>query len=114
MARAVALDNSLAQSASSVSPQLVDLVSLSLRQALGGVELTVGMSSGSFNTSDVKMFMKDVGTSGRVNPVEVLYAAFPAFLSVNASYGAWLLRPVLDYAGSPGWAQAYAPKDIGE
>lgn len=80
---------------------------------MAGTELTVGGRAGSFNTSDVKMFMKDVGATGRVNPVEVLYAAFPLFLSVNASYGAWLLTPVLDYASSPGWQQPYAPRDIG-
>ena len=88
-------------------------MSIAARQAIAGTELTVGGSAGSFNTSDVKMFMKDIGSSGRVNPVEVLYASFPFFLSVNASYGAWLLQPVLDYASSPGWTQLYAPRDIG-
>ena len=80
---------------------------------MAGTELTVGGSAGSFNTSDVKMFMKDIGSSGRVNPVEVLYASFPFFLSINASYGACLLKPVLDYASSSAWTQPYAPRDIG-
>ncbi|EKM54251.1 uncharacterized protein PHACADRAFT_146023 [Phanerochaete carnosa HHB-10118-sp] len=111
--RAEAFDAALAKNASSTSPHLVDLVSIAARQAMAGTELTVGGSAGSYNTSDVKMFMKDVGPSGRVNPVEVLYSAFPFFLSVNGSYGGWLLKPVLDYASSPAWTQPYSPRHIG-
>ncbi|EKM54239.1 uncharacterized protein PHACADRAFT_257947, partial [Phanerochaete carnosa HHB-10118-sp] len=111
--RAEAFDTALAKNASSTSPHLVDLVSIAARQAMAGTELTVGGSAGSYNTSDVKMFMKDVGPNGRVNPVEVLYSAFPFFLSVNGSYGGWLLKPVLDYASSPVWTQPYSPRHIG-
>ena len=117
MQRAEALDTALAANASSISPHLADLVAIAARQAMAGTELTVGGSAGSYNTSDVKMYMKEVGATGstaRVNPVEVMYSAFPFFLTVNASYGGWLLRPVLDFAASPGWAnQPYAPRDIG-
>ncbi|GJE94471.1 hypothetical protein PsYK624_106410 [Phanerochaete sordida] len=112
--RAESLDLALATNASAVSPHAADLVSLAARQAFAGTELTVGGSGTSFNTSDVKVFMKDLGATGRVNPVEVMYAAFPAFLSVNATWGGWLLRPVLDFAASPVWQQAYAPRDIGD
>lgn len=111
--RAESLDLALATNASAVSPHAADLVSLAARQAFAGTELTVGGSGTSFNTSDVKVFMKDLGATGRVNPVEVMYAAFPAFLCVNATWGGWLLRPVLDFAASPVWQQAYAPRDIG-
>ena len=66
-ARAVALDNRIMTAASSVSAHYSDLVSLAARQAMGGIELTIAQSSSSssgWNTSDVKMIMKDVGTSG--------------------------------------------------
>ncbi|GJE94479.1 hypothetical protein PsYK624_106490 [Phanerochaete sordida] len=112
--RAESLDLVLAINASAVSPHAADLVSLAARQAFAGTELTVGDSGTSYNTSDVKIFMKDLGASRRVNPVEVMYAAFSAFLSVNATWGGWLLRPVLDFAASPMWRQAYAPRDIGD
>ncbi len=49
-----------------------NLMVLALRQAMGGTELTIGNTSANipgdpnnqWNTSDVKMFMKDLGTSG--------------------------------------------------
>ncbi|GJE95228.1 DUF4965 and DUF1793 domain-containing protein [Phanerochaete sordida] len=43
-----------------------------------------------------------------------MFSAFPFFLSLNVSYGAWLLKPVLDYASSPNWSYPYAPGDIGD
>lgn len=49
----------------------------------------------------------------RVTPVEVLYASFPAFLYVNASYGGYLLEPILEYSNSTLWTFPYAPKDLG-
>ena len=49
----------------------------------------------------------------RVNAVEVLYQSFPFFLSLNASYGGWLLSPVLDFASSNAWSHPFAPRDIG-
>ena len=49
----------------------------------------------------------------RVNAVELMYAAFPFFLTVNASYAGWLLDPVLEFASSPSWPYTYAPRDIG-
>lgn len=52
----------------------------------------------------------------RVNAVEVLYQSFPFFLSLNASYGSWLLSPVLEFASSSAWSSnhQFAPRDIGQ
>lgn len=75
LARATALDQSIMSAATDIdsSGHYTDLVSLAARQAMGGTELTVGRNtsrdaSGStqWNTSDVKMFMKNVGTDGYV------------------------------------------------
>ncbi|KIP05603.1 hypothetical protein PHLGIDRAFT_108072, partial [Phlebiopsis gigantea 11061_1 CR5-6] len=116
--RAETLDAALERNASTVSSHYADLVALTARQTMGTTELTVGVASdGSFNLSDVKMFMKDLGGPGptgqRVNPVEVMYSSFPFFLSLNASYGGWLLSPVLEFASSNAWGNPYAPRDIG-
>lgn len=46
--------------------------------------------------------------------MEGLYEAFPFFLYVNASYGGWLLEPVLEFANTSRWTFPYAPQDIGE
>jgi hypothetical protein len=62
--RANNLDAGLTKNASAISAHYADLVSVAARQAMAGVELTVGGSDGAWNQSDVKMFMKDLGTSG--------------------------------------------------
>ena len=62
--RATTLDNRIRNDAAAISPQYVDLVSLAARQAIGATELTIANGTdGKWNTSDVKMFMKDVGSS---------------------------------------------------
>ncbi|KAJ3557496.1 hypothetical protein NM688_g1439 [Phlebia brevispora] len=118
--RATVLDQKILNDAATVSTHYADLVSLAARQAMGGTELTIVMSSAdstNFNTSGVKMFVKDIvgETIGRVNAVEGLYAAFPFFLYLNATYGGYLLEPVLEYANTSSWTPAnlYAPSDIG-
>jgi hypothetical protein len=61
--RAQQLDHNILQSATSVTNALGDLVSLAIAQVFGSTQLTVGTddTSGSFNKSDVMMFMKNVG-----------------------------------------------------
>ncbi len=54
--RALALDKKIMDDAANVSPHYVDLVSLSVRQTMGGLDITVPDNK---NTSDVKIFMKD-------------------------------------------------------
>ena len=93
--------------AAKISTNYVDLVSLSARQAMSGLDITVGSDA-----SDVLIFMKDVGTSQRVNPVEKMYAAFPAYLYLNASLGAKMLEPLLD-AQDDLSGQAFAAQDLG-
>ncbi|KAL7281458.1 hypothetical protein ACG7TL_004773 [Trametes sanguinea] len=98
--RAIAFDEAIIGNASKISPHYVDLVSLGLRQTMGSLDITVPTSSdGTPNASDVRIFMKDVGASspsGRVSPVERIYAALPALLYVNASLIKPLLAPLLD------------------
>ena len=67
--RAIALDQKILTAAANVSEHYADLVSLAARQAMGGTELTIGQSTShsgqlEWDTGDVKMFMKNVGTDG--------------------------------------------------
>ena len=67
--RAIALDQKILAAATNVSDHYADLVSLAARQAMGGTELTIGQTMSSsgqveWDTGDVKMFMKNVGTDG--------------------------------------------------
>ncbi|KAH9935633.1 uncharacterized protein B0H18DRAFT_1082345 [Fomitopsis serialis] len=106
MTRSTQLDNEITQNATNISSEYSDLVSLAARQTFGAIDIT-------WNTSDVMIFMKDMGTSRRVNPVEVMYAAFPMFLYVNASYGGSLLKPLLEFQTSRMYSLPYAASDLG-
>ncbi|KAI0325215.1 DUF1793-domain-containing protein [Cubamyces sp. BRFM 1775] len=116
MERAIAFDEALMETASQISPHYADLLSLATRQALGSLDITVSTDAdGRPNASDVRIFMKDVGSStatARVNPVERIYAALPALLYVNASLVGPLLAPLLDAQDSL-TNIPYAAPDIG-
>ena len=111
-------------------------MSLATRQTIGATEITIGRDTtdpSKFNTSDVMIFMKNLEVNGydfvcvlrssltvvdnvsrTVNPVTDMYAAFPFFLNLNASYCGYMLEPVLAFASSPQWSLSYPPPDIGE
>jgi hypothetical protein len=62
--RAQKLDQKILQGAAPVSNLLGDLVSLATAQVYGSTQLTIGTDArGNFNTSDVMMFMKNIGGS---------------------------------------------------
>ncbi|TCD67396.1 hypothetical protein EIP91_012431 [Steccherinum ochraceum] len=112
--RSIALDAKIAGDTAAISPVYTGLVSLAARQVIGSTDLTIANGTdGKWNMSDVKMFMKDVGSSGRINPVETLYASLPYFLYVNASYIGYLLEPLLEFQNSSQYTQPYAATDLG-
>ena len=59
------LDRQIMSDASKISSEYVDLVSLATRQTMAAMEITVqgGVNGSSANVSDVKIFVKDTGTS---------------------------------------------------
>jgi Domain of unknown function (DUF4965) len=52
--------------------------------------------------------------SNRMNPVEVLYAAFPMFLYFDPDLGGLLLEPLLRYQAWPDADTPYAARDAGK
>ncbi|KAI1795669.1 hypothetical protein LXA43DRAFT_991614 [Ganoderma leucocontextum] len=111
--RAVALDQKIMSAAAKVSSQYSDIVSLAMRQTMSALDITVGTdSSGNLVQSDIMIFMKNLGTDRRVNPVEHIYAAFPTFLYLNASLGGALLNPLMASQASL-TDQTSAAADIG-
>ncbi len=52
--------------------------------------------------------------SNRVNPVEVLYAAFPMFLYFDPGLGGLLLEPLLRYQAWPSVNPQYTARDAGK
>ena len=49
----------------------------------------------------------------RVNAVETLYSAFPAFMYIDPSLGAPLLEPLFLLQASPNYSIPYAAADLG-
>ncbi|KAF8885611.1 hypothetical protein BD779DRAFT_664820 [Infundibulicybe gibba] len=109
------LDQRIASDASSISQDYSDLVSLSVRQTMGGIDITTSKGSdGQWNASDIMIFMKSVGdASRRVNPTELMFAAFPAYLYLNASWAGFLLRSSLQQQAATIPASAYAIPNLG-
>ena len=59
------LDSQILNDASKISSSYGDLLSLVARQAMSAIEITVSKNSdGTFNSSDVMAFMKDMGEVG--------------------------------------------------
>ncbi|CAA7266367.1 unnamed protein product [Cyclocybe aegerita] len=114
LSRAAELDNKVLADAAQVSSKYASVTALCLRQTFGAMDITVSKTtSGDWNESDVKVFMKDLGNSRRINPIEVLFAALPAFLYFNATLVRYLLDPLLDCSISSNPVNGYAPADIG-
>ena len=125
------LDAKITADAEKISSRYVDLISLATRQILGSLDITVvSDAQGGVNGSDVKIFMKNMGIDQcvsfvalfgisdligpyrRVNPVERMYAAWPAFLYLNASLCAPMLVPLLESQDAR-VGQLYASPDLG-
>ncbi|KAK1222654.1 hypothetical protein PQX77_014492 [Marasmius sp. AFHP31] len=111
--RADELDQRIMKDASAISNNYRDLVSLGARQAMAGVEITVARGTDkAWNMSDVKAFMKDMGVSQRISPVDGIFSAFPIFLYLNASLGGLLLDPLLETQALSGGSDSATP-DLG-
>jgi hypothetical protein len=64
MARSAQLDSRILADANTVSADYADLVSMAVRQTMGGMDITVGVKSdSSLDPTDIKAFVKDLGNS---------------------------------------------------
>ncbi|KAF9007819.1 hypothetical protein BDQ17DRAFT_1237593 [Cyathus striatus] len=112
--KAIDFDNTILSDGGAISSEYNDLISISLRMVFGAMDITIPkFGDGTLDTSDVKIFMKDIGSSSRVNPVEVIYAALPAILYFNSTLAGSLLEPLLEYQNSSNYKNAYAAPDLG-
>lgn len=93
------------------------ILSFATRLVFSSTVLTVGEApDGTLDPTDVMMFMKNNGaltSTNRVNPVEVLYAAFPMFMYFDPNLGGPLLEPLLRYQSSKYYTQPFAALDAG-
>jgi Domain of unknown function (DUF4965) len=133
--RAQQLDQNVLRDAAPVSGLYGDLLSIAIAQVYGSTQLTIGTAAnGNFNGSDVMMFMRNVGGMtpklvnpisficligdwvflfSRVNAVETLYSAFPAFMYLDPTLGAPLLEPLFRLQASSRYPVQFAAADLG-
>ncbi|TFK45399.1 DUF1793-domain-containing protein [Heliocybe sulcata] len=106
-------DAKVQSDASKVSANYADIVALSIRQSLAAFELTISKAGdGSWNTSDVMMFMKEISSDGNTNTVDVLYPAWPVLLYTNPELGKYALLPLLAYQTSGQYPNQWSVHDI--
>lgn len=120
--RAQQLDQKILQDAAHFSGLLGNLVSFATAQVYGSIQLTVVIDEyDQFNESDTMAFMQNMGglmmgdttLQNRVNAVETLYAAFPAFMYIDPKLGGLLLEPLFRLQASPKYTIPYAAPDLG-
>lgn len=134
---ALTFDSKIMAAANQISPSYADLLALTTRQALSALEVTISQApNGSWNTSDVKLFVKDMGNMGsrghvlfftwsyihlsdsclliRVNAVSVLYSALPLYLFLAPDLLTYLLSPLLEAQRSILYTQPYAAQHLGK
>lgn len=62
-------DSELLSAGSTISSKYADLLALSARQILGTIDITIARGSdGSWNFTDVLVFMKNIGSAGSDSP----------------------------------------------
>ncbi|KAF8993231.1 hypothetical protein BDQ17DRAFT_1331822 [Cyathus striatus] len=118
--KAVNLDNKILADGGAISSNYSDLISFALRLVFGAMDITIPRaSSGALNTSDVKIFMKDIGASryvftpSRLSVADSPQSSLPAILYLNASLAGLLLEPLLEYQNSSDYKNVYATPDLG-
>lgn len=106
------LDSKLSAKAKAVAGQKYsDIVTLSVRQAFGGIDLTIPHDS--LDTSDVLGFIKEISSDGNVNTIDIIMPAFPIYYVMDPDYIRLLLEPVMRYLAAGRWHLPYVIHDVG-
>ena len=88
-----------------------DIVTLSLRQAYGGIDLVIPEDT--LNTDGLLAFIKEISSDGNVNTVDVIFSSLPLYYAMEPAYIRLLIEPVLQYLASGRWHLPYVIHDIG-
>lgn len=114
LSRAQAFDTKVNNDATKISTDYAAIVALSLRQALGAIEITISKNAdGSYNTNDVIVFMKEISSDGNVNTVDVIFPAWPTLLYANPLLGKYLLEGLFRYQATGQYPNKWSVHDIG-
>ncbi|KAL8730104.1 MAG: hypothetical protein Q9166_004303 [cf. Caloplaca sp. 2 TL-2023] len=88
-----------------------DIVTLSVRQAYGGADLTIPADT--LDTGDLMLFLKEISSDGNVNTVDVIYPTFSIFYVMAPEYIRLVLEPVVQYLETGRWPSPWTIHDIG-
>ncbi|KAG6873728.1 hypothetical protein C0995_011547 [Termitomyces sp. Mi166 len=114
LSRAQMLDSRVNSDASKISADYADLVTLSIRQAIGAMEITISKNSdGTWNTSDIIIFLKEISSGENVNTVDVIFPAWPTLLYLNPVLGKYLLEGLFRYQASGLYPNKWSVHDLG-
>ena len=101
----------VAQAKAAVGQKYADIVTLSARQAYGGIDLTIPDDTRDMN--DVLAFVKELSSNGNLNTVDVIMPAFPIYYILDPDYIRLLLEPMMKYLAAGRWHRPYTIHDMG-
>ncbi|KAF7352678.1 MPN domain-containing protein [Mycena venus] len=114
LARNEKFDTQVQNDATAISADYAAIVALSIRQTLGATEITISRNAdGSFNTTDVLVFMKEISSDGNVNTVDVIFPAYPLLLYVNPLLAKYLLAGLFEYQATGQYPNKFSVHDLG-
>lgn len=106
-AHADALDSKVLTDAYNAEGQAyADIVSFSLRQAVGGTEF--GGSK-----SNPVLYLKEISSDGNMQTVDVMFPATPLYYYLNVDYIKYLLDPLFQQMEGGNWPKPFSIHDIG-
>ncbi|KAF8217987.1 DUF1793-domain-containing protein [Mycena galopus ATCC 62051] len=109
-----ALDAQVKTAATAISANYYGIVALSLRQAVGGTEITISKTSaGAWDTTDILMFLKEISSDGNVNTVDVISPAYSAYLYLQPLWCKYLLLPLFQYQATGLYPNKWSVHDMG-
>jgi hypothetical protein len=88
-----------------------DIVTLSLRQAYGGIDLVIPEAT--LDINGTLAFVKEISSDGNVNTMDVIFASLPLYYAMDPEYIRLLVEPVVKYLATGAWKQPYVIHDIG-
>lgn len=90
------------------------ITTLSARQALATVELTVSRDRhGEYRTDDTLAFLKEISSNGDMSTVDVTYPLFPILSYLNVDLMMDLLKPIFEYSVSGLYPNKWCVHDLG-
>lgn len=99
------------RSKAAAGQKYADIVTLSARQAYGGIDVTI--PDDTKDTDDVLAFVKELSSNGNLNTVDIIMPAFPIYYVLDPDYIRLLLEPIMRYLDAGRWRVPFMIHDLG-